>query len=154
MGTILRSPSPQLNTYSPFHTLLFTYDIQEVVKKDSLDLTDADRHEILEAVEAAPSDKVIITHGTDTIHQTAEALNDVKDKTIVLTGAMLPERFTGSDARFNVGMAVAAVQFEKPGVYVALYGRVVPWREYEKVKQEFEDRAKNIPVSGRDEDKA
>ena len=141
---------PAVKYILPLSHSLFTYDIQEVTKKDSLDLTDDDRNEIREAVLASPSDKIVITHGTDTIHLTAETLESIKDKTIVLTGAMLPERFIGSDARFNVGMAVAAVQTFAPGIYVALYGRVVLWKDFLTVKQEFEDRAKNIPVHGKD----
>ena len=68
----------------------------------------------------------VITHGTDTMPETAEALLDLGDKTIVLTGALAPARFRSSDAVFNVGMAVAAVQTAAPGVYIAMSGQVFP----------------------------
>lgn len=122
---------------------LFTYDIVEATKKDSLDLTDEDRQKITDAVAATQSNHVIITHGTDTMIKTAEALHGKVDgKTVVLTGAMLPEKFVNSDAKFNVGMAVAAVQSLPSGVYIALYGRVVPWQEFRALHEEYESKAK------------
>ena len=145
---------PAVKNILPFSHAMFTYDIAEVVKKDSLDITDEDRRNIIEAVAAAPTDRVVITHGTDTILKTAEVLAEkIQDKTIVITGAMLPEKFTNSDARFNVGMATAAAQVSAHGVYVALYGRVVPWKEFSKVFQEFEDRAKTFATQGKDFEK-
>lgn len=106
----------------------FKYDIIEVLKKDSLDITETDRKKIVQAVAKVPGDRIVITHGTDTIYQTAEAINSaITDKTIILTGALRPEKFAASDAEFNVGMAVGAVQSMPHGVYIALYGRVVPW---------------------------
>ena len=119
---------------------LFSYTIVEVAKKDSLDLNDEDREKILQVVLKSDSDKIIITHGTDTIGKTAEKLASVKEKTIVLTGAMLPEKFVTSDAKFNVGMAVAAVQGRPHGIYVALYGRVVPWKDYSALSAEYESK--------------
>ena len=71
-------------------------------------------------------DKYVITHGTDTMPDTAEALTDLADKTIVLTGALTPARFRTTDAVFNVGMAVAAVQSCSPGVFIAMSGQVFP----------------------------
>jgi L-asparaginase len=99
-------------------------------KKDSLDMDDADRDTIKRIASATGEDKVIIMHGTDTIHVTAKHLSDIKGKVIVLTGAMKPERFRDSDADFNVGMAVGAVQCLPAGIYIALYGEVKPWDEY------------------------
>ena len=78
------------------------------------------------AVEAASQTRIIITHGTDTMGETAAALAGISGKTIVLTGAMLPEKFRDSDADFNLGMAIAAVRLSPPGVYVALNGTVTP----------------------------
>ena len=126
--------------------VLFTHDVVEVTKKDGLDLTDGDRKKIVEVVVAAPADRVVITHGTDTIQKTAAAISKkVNEKTIVLTGAMLPEKFSASDAKFNVGMAVGAVQNLPPGIYIALYGRVVPWQDYKQLNEEYE-RTRHAPL--------
>ena len=88
----------------------FEYDIVPMLQKDSLEMTDADRQELLDYIVADDADKYVITHGTDTMPQTAEKLAAVAGKTIVLTGALTPARFRTTDAVFNVGMAVAAVQ--------------------------------------------
>jgi L-asparaginase len=85
---------------------------------------------LVRKIDILNNEKIVITHGTDTIHLTAKRLVFLKGKTIVVTGAMLPEKFYSSDAHFNLGMAVATVQIAKPGVYIALYGRVVPWDKY------------------------
>ncbi len=84
----------------------------------------ADRQLILEQVSSAEEDHIIITHGTDTMVQTAEALSKIKDKTIVLTGSMEPAMFKTSDAVFNIGCAMAAVQTLPPDVYIAMNGRI------------------------------
>jgi L-asparaginase len=102
----------------------FTYRIISLLKKDSLDMTDHDRNLILETVRQEKNDHIIITHGTDTMVDTARALTPVKDKTIVLTGAMEPARFKTSDAVFNLGSAVAAVQALPKGVYLTMSGRI------------------------------
>lgn len=101
----------------------FEYGITELFRKDSLELTDADRAAIRAAVEAEPSAHILITHGTDTMPETARALAGIAGKTIVLTGAMSPARFRQSDAVFNVGFAVGAALSLPPGVYVAMNGR-------------------------------
>jgi L-asparaginase len=98
--------------------------IGEVLRKDSLELTDADRALILARVEAATTSRIIITHGTDTMTQTAQALSGVAGKTIVLVGALAPARFSESDATFNLGMAVATAQVAPPGVYITMNGTV------------------------------
>jgi L-asparaginase len=95
-----------------------------LLHKDSLDLTDDDRALIVDAVRKSESARVLITHGTDTMTQTARALLVVPDKTIVLTGALAPARFNETDAPFNLGMAFAAVQVAPPGVYIAMNGTV------------------------------
>lgn len=102
----------------------FSYTVETVCKKDSLDLTDADRAAIREVVVGAPERWIVVTHGTDTMVDTAQVLHDVPDKTIVMTGALSPARFHRSDAIFNVGMAVAAVQSLPPGVYIAMSGHI------------------------------
>ncbi len=100
------------------------YEITSLLRKDSLDLTDADRSRICEAVKACPQDRVIVTHGTDTMVDTALVLKQITGKTIVLTGAMQPAHFRLTDAVFNIGCAFAAVQLLPPGVYIAMNGRI------------------------------
>ena len=98
--------------------------ISEVMRKDSIDLDDADRAAIASAVRASDARRVIVTHGTDTMTHTAGVLRDIPDKTIVLVGALAPARFAQSDASFNLGMAMAAVQTAGPGVWITMNGRV------------------------------
>jgi L-asparaginase len=129
---------PAVRSILPTVHGLFSYDIVEVVKKDSLDIDEEDRKKIYDAVKNSAADKVVITHGTDTIGKTAEYLDSLSGKTIVLTGAMLPEKFSTSDAKFNLGMAVAAAEQLPHGVYVALYGRVVEWKKYSELALEYE----------------
>jgi L-asparaginase len=105
----------------------FEYDIVSVLKKDSLDITEEDREKIYSACKKSHSDKIIITHGTDTMLETAERLSDIKDKTIIITGSMRPERFANSDAPINVGMAIGAINVLENGIYVSMHGRVYRW---------------------------
>lgn len=102
----------------------FDYDVVSLFQKDSLDLTDADRMEICRFIEEDDGTHYVVTHGTDTMPETAEVLSSIKGKSIVLTGALSPARFRTTDAVFNVGMAVAAVQVVEPGVYIAMSGQV------------------------------
>jgi len=97
---------------------------RELLHKDSLDLTEADRALIVESVRSSEHSRIVITHGTDTMTQTAQALQVIQDKTIVLTGALSPARFNETDAPFNLGMAFAAAQVAPPGVYIAMNGTV------------------------------
>lgn len=98
--------------------------VMELMRKDSLELTDADRALIAAAVREAPERRVVITHGTDTMTDTAKALADIAGKTIVLTGALSPARFAETDAPFNLGMAFATAQVAAPGVWIAMSGQV------------------------------
>ncbi|MBE0485857.1 asparaginase domain-containing protein [Marinobacter sp.] len=100
------------------------YKIRELMRKDSLELTDDDRATILAAVRASESERIVITHGTDTMAQTAQVLKVLTDRTIVLTGAMQPARMRRTDAVFNIGFAWAAAQLLPPGVYIAMNGEV------------------------------
>ena len=100
------------------------YRIVELLRKDSLELTDEDRQRLKETVAALDSHRVVITHGTDTMTDSATVLAAIPGKTIVLTGALSPARFSDSDATFNIGMAFAAAQTLPAGVYVAMNGRV------------------------------
>jgi L-asparaginase len=104
----------------------FEYDVVPMLQKDSLEMTDEDRQQLRDFIAADDADKYVITHGTDTMPQTAEKLTDMPGQTIVLTGALTPARFRTTDAVFNVGMAVAAVQVCQPGVYIAMNGQVFP----------------------------
>jgi L-asparaginase len=100
---------------------------------DSLDMLTANRLQVLESCRRAPEEHIVITHGTDTMVETAEVLGGAGlGKTIVLTGAMVPYVFTGSDAVFNLGCAVTAVQLLPTGVYIAMNGRVFPWEKVQK----------------------
>ncbi|MFO8142811.1 MAG: asparaginase domain-containing protein [Marinobacter sp.] len=100
------------------------YDIRELMRKDSLELTDQDRETILGAAKASQCKRILITHGTDTMAQTAQVLKPLADRTIVLTGAMQPARMRRTDAVFNIGFAWAAAQLLPPGVYIAMHGEV------------------------------
>ena len=100
------------------------FEIESLLRKDSLELTDADRALIRARVAAADAARIVITHGTDTMTQTAQALADVPGKTIVLVGALAPARFAESDASFNLGMAFATAQVAPPGIYITMNGTV------------------------------
>lgn len=101
------------------------FRIEEFSRKDSLDLTAADRAELARRVAEAAEHRVVITHGTDTMTETAKVLAAaVPGKTICLTGALSPARFAQTDAPFNLGMAFAAVQVASPGVYIAMSGQL------------------------------
>jgi len=103
------------------------FRIVELFRKDSLDLTDVDRAAIATCVSSAEEHTVVITHGTDTMTETAEVLMTepgCANKVIVLTGALAPARFAQSDATFNVGMAFATVQSRLPGVYIVMNGQI------------------------------
>jgi len=102
----------------------FRWQVQPLLRKDSLALTDADRELVRKAVEAAEARHFLITHGTDTMVETARRLTGLGERVIVLTGALNPARFLGSDAVFNIGCAVGAVQCLPPGVWIAMNGRV------------------------------
>ncbi len=107
--------------------------IETLMMKDSLDFVDADRLAIAAACNNCINNKILITHGTDTMTITAEyLLKHCKEKTIVLTGAMVPYKFGSSDGLFNLGSALAFVQVLKPGVYIAMNGKIF---EADKVKK-------------------
>ncbi len=110
--------------------------IRTLMMVDSLEMTDQDRNMIIENCKKIEEDKIIITHGTDTMTQTAEALAaKVTNKTIVLTGAMIPYKFGSSDGFFNMGNALAFVQTLPPGVYIAMNGKYFDWDKVRKNKK-------------------
>ncbi len=100
------------------------YTLTSLMKKDSLDLNDTDRAVIRTAITTTAARHILVTHGTDTMAQTAAELTDISDKTIVLTGAMQPARLRSTDAIFNVGFALSAALLAPPGIYIAMNGRV------------------------------
>lgn len=115
---------------SPIDTILgeglvsFDYDVVSMFRKDSLELTDEDREELRRFIASDDAEHYVITHGTDTMVESAQVLGAVSDKRMVLTGALSPARFKTTDAVFNIAMAVAAVQLVDPGVYIAMNGQV------------------------------
>ena len=110
----------------------FSFKIISILKKDSLEITHFERERIYEACKKDKSERIIITHGTDTIIETAAILSRLKDKVIILTGSHLPESFKESDAMFNIGTAIGAMNILQKGVYIAMNGRVYSWNECRK----------------------
>lgn len=117
-------------------------DARTLMMIDSLDMTEADRKIIAENCKDDKSDRILITHGTDTMVETAQAIADtVKDKIVVLTGAMVPYAFGSSDGLFNLGAALAAVQVLPIGVYICMNGKIFVYDKVRKNKKtgKFED---------------
>ena len=107
--------------------------LEELPLLDSLDMQQEDRQRIVEACRRAPEDRIVVIHGTDTMADTAQMLGQANlGKTIVLTGAMIPYAIANSDALFNFGMAVGAVQALPPGVHVVMSGQVFAWNNVRK----------------------
>ncbi|MFZ7124961.1 MAG: asparaginase domain-containing protein [Desulfobacterales bacterium] len=113
---------PQIGTVLKEANVSTPYRIFPLMRKDSLDLTDEDRGRIRDAVIAEPNRRIVITHGTDTMVETAKVLRNISGKVVVLTGAMQPARFRMTDAIFNIASAITAVQLLDPGVYIAMNG--------------------------------
>jgi L-asparaginase len=111
------------------------FEVESMLKKDSLDITDDDRRAIVDRVRADPHRQILVTHGTDTMIETALALCEVRDKVIVLTGAMQPAAFKRTDAALNVGGALIALQTLPEGVYVVMNGRVFDPRKATKNRE-------------------
>src|SRR5690606_27776063 len=111
-------------------------EIRTLMMIDSLEMTDEDRDLIAYQCEQCEETQIVITHGTDTMDQTAKVLADkIKNKTIVITGAMIPSKFGSSDGLFNLGSALAFAQTLPPGVYVAMNGRYFNWDNVRKNRQ-------------------
>ena len=124
-------------------------EVETLMRKDSLDLTDDDRALIAERVHASSAPRILITHGTDTMAATARALGEVGGKTVVFVGSLSPARFKGSDAEFNIGFALAAVQTLPAGAWVAMNGLVFPAEGVKKNRSanRFEGEPYQAPVS-------
>jgi L-asparaginase len=115
---------PQIGRMLDELGVAFRYTVIPIIRKDSLHITPEDRELIRATVAAQSARHVLITHGTDSMVDTAKVLSTIEGKTIVLTGALSPARFRGSDAEFNIGCAVGAVQSLPPGAYIAMNGRI------------------------------
>ena len=115
---------PQISQILHAMHVAFQFEVSALMRKDSLHITHDDRKLIRAAIVASNASHVLITHGTDTMVDTAQELQGLDGKTIVLTGALNPARFRDSDAIFNIGCAVGAVQCLPPGVYIAMNGKV------------------------------
>jgi L-asparaginase len=115
---------PQIGRILQELGVAFRFTVIPIIRKDSLHITAQDRELLWATIAAQPARHVLVTHGTDTMVETAKVLSSLADKVIVLTGALNPARFRGSDADFNVGTAVGAVQSLPAGVYIAMNGRV------------------------------
>ena len=111
--------------------------VRTVMMVDSLEMTDEDRELIVRNCRKSPEDRIVVTHGTDTMSETAKALGKAKieGKTIVLTGAMIPYAFGSSDGLFNLGSALSFDQTLPAGDYVAMHGMVFPWDNVRKIRQ-------------------
>lgn len=129
---------PQIGGTLHHMNVAFDYEINALMRKDSLHMTDDDRAEIRRAVEASDAPHILITHGTDSMVQTARALHGLADRRIVITGALHPARFRDSDAVFNIGCALGAVQSVDPGVWIVMNGCV--WDPERVVKNVAENR--------------
>lgn len=115
--------------------------VRKLMMIDSLDMSERDRKRVLEACLKSKAKRLVVTHGTDTMVETARVLGPrVSDRTVVLTGAMVPYAFGSSDGLFNLGSALSFAQALPPGVYVAMNGRVFPWNGVRK------DRARGVFV--------
>ena len=123
---------PQVREVVQNANVCFDYEIESILRKDSLDMNDQDRQLIRSHVQNETARLVVVTHGTDTMVETARALTGIPDKTIVLTGSMQPARFSGTDAFFNIGAAIGAVQSLPAGVYIVMNGRVFDPRRTKK----------------------
>ena len=113
----------------------FQYKIITPFQKDSLEMTDIDRKELSHLISSSNEEFIVITHGTDTMIETARYLDKkIGDKIIVITGAMRPERFSNSDAAANLGLAIGALNLIDSGIYIAMHGIVNP---YNKIKRDM-----------------
>ncbi len=115
---------PEIGRILRAMNVAFEWEIRALLRKDSLHLNDNDRVLIRQAILASDDTHYLITHGTDTMVETAAALGDIGERVIVMTGALNPARFIDSDAVFNIGCAVGAVQCLPPGIWIAMNGRI------------------------------
>lgn len=141
---------PQIIDILRIANVAVDYEVETLLRKDSLDMTESDRTYIRDRVREEPCDRILITHGTDTMIETATALGDVADKTIVLVGSLSPAQFRDSDAAFNIGFALAAVQTLKAGAYITMNGRVL--RPERARKNRRRNQFEEVAASAADDD--
>ena len=134
--------APQIGDILQALGVAFTFDIVPLLRKDSLHIDERDRALMRTTIEAQTHRYVLVTHGTDTMVETAQSLYGIPGKVIVLTGALNPALFKGSDAVFNIGCAVAAVQTLPDGVYIAMNGRI--WDPAQVRKNRAENRFERV----------
>jgi L-asparaginase len=115
---------PQIMDILRIANVRVPYVVETLLRKDSLDLNEDDRRIIVQRLQREPGKRILVTHGTDTMVETAQALESITDKTIVLVGSLNPAKFKNSDAEFNIGFAMAAVQTLEPGAYITMNGRI------------------------------
>ena len=101
-----------------------SYEIMELFKKDSQEINQNDRQELIDCCQQTNYSRIIITHGTDTLLETAKSLSEINNKTIILTGSFLPSKFKDSDAEFNIGMAISGIQTLPKGVFICINGLI------------------------------
>jgi len=123
----------------------FDFDVQEVCRKDSLEVDHQDRQKMLAMVNASSAQYILITHGTDTMVDSAQFLGEQTQKVIIFVGAMQPSAFKDSDATFNIGCAVGALSIATPGVYIAMSGQI---HKCNNVFKNYESRRfESLPVT-------
>ena len=115
---------PKVGRILEAYKLNIDFEVHSVLRKDSLEMTDQDRAQLKSAIKSCGNEFILVTHGTDTMPETADVLKDIPGKTIVMFGAMEPAMYKTSDAEFNAGCAVGAVQSLPNGVYIAMSGRI------------------------------
>jgi len=133
---------PEIGRILKAMNVAFDWDVRALMRKDSLHVTDEDRAVMKAAILSSQERHFLITHGTDTMVETAAALGDVGERVVVLTGALNPARFIDSDAVFNIGCAVAAVQCLPIGIWIAMNGRI--WDPTKVRKNRAENRFEAI----------
>ena len=116
--------NPQISPILQEANAILNYEVISLLKKDSLEISESDRNDIRKQIENSLERRIIITHGTDTMTETAKFISDIEEKVIVFTGSMEPARLRYTDAIFNVGCAVTAVQCLPPGVYITMNGQI------------------------------
>lgn len=127
--------APQIDAIFREAGVTFEYSVESLMRKDSLDMVDSDRSLIRQKIESSKRRLFLVTHGTDTMPETAQALARIPDKVVVLTGSMTPARFRASDAEFNIGCAVGALCSQSAGVYIAMNGRVFDGQNVRKNRE-------------------
>ncbi len=129
---------PEIGRILRAMNVAFEWEVRALLRKDSLHMNDDDRSLIRQGILASDDQHHLITHGTDTMTETASALGDLDQRVVVMTGALNPARFIDSDAVFNIGCAVGAVQCLPPGIWIAMNGRI--WDPGQVRKNRAENR--------------